>query len=94
MTKIRCLNCGSIIESKHRHDFVSCPCRAESHNKVWSAINQIMELVEDYEASVKDHNFKHQLSCIITEMFGTGVAIDGGDAYTRIIGDEYEVVND
>ena len=22
----RCLNCKTIIESKHRHDFVVCPC--------------------------------------------------------------------
>ena len=25
-TKIKCLKCGDIIESKHRHDFVSCSC--------------------------------------------------------------------
>ena len=25
-TKGRCGKCGAIIESKHRHDFVSCPC--------------------------------------------------------------------
>jgi len=24
--KIKCLKCGDIIESKHRHDFVSCSC--------------------------------------------------------------------
>lgn len=26
MSKIRCLECGDIIESKHRHDFVRCSC--------------------------------------------------------------------
>jgi len=25
-TKIKCLKCNSIIESKHRHDFVWCSC--------------------------------------------------------------------
>lgn len=25
---IRCKSCNTIIESKHRHDFVSCPCGA------------------------------------------------------------------
>jgi len=24
--RIRCKNCGDIIESKHRHDFVTCSC--------------------------------------------------------------------
>ena len=26
--KIRCKHCNDIIESKHRHDFVSCSCGA------------------------------------------------------------------
>jgi len=24
--KAKCKNCGDIIESKHRHDFVACSC--------------------------------------------------------------------
>ena len=28
--KIRCKKCGDIIESKHRHDFVTCKCVAVS----------------------------------------------------------------
>jgi DNA-directed RNA polymerase subunit N (RpoN/RPB10) len=24
--KVKCLKCGEIIESKYRHDFVSCSC--------------------------------------------------------------------
>lgn len=26
VSKIRCLECGDVIESKHRHDFVLCSC--------------------------------------------------------------------
>mgnify|MGYP000872965354 FL=1 len=26
VNKARCRLCGAIIESKHRHDFVQCPC--------------------------------------------------------------------
>lgn len=26
MGKVRCLNCGKILESKYRHDFQSCDC--------------------------------------------------------------------
>ena len=30
----QCLNCGEIVESKHRHDFVSCSCwEAERHKE-------------------------------------------------------------
>ena len=27
-TKVRCLKCDDVIESKHRHDFVWCKCGA------------------------------------------------------------------
>jgi ribosomal protein S27AE len=26
LNQIRCLNCGSVIISTHRHDFVTCKC--------------------------------------------------------------------
>ena len=26
--KAKCVKCGIVIESKHRHDFVGCPCGA------------------------------------------------------------------
>ena len=29
MTKLRCLNCDQIIESKSVHDFVECDCEDE-----------------------------------------------------------------
>ena len=28
--KLKCLECGKIIESKHRHDFVKCGCKNEA----------------------------------------------------------------
>lgn len=28
--KAQCLKCGDVIESLHRHDFVTCQCRAIS----------------------------------------------------------------
>ena len=30
MGKVKCLNCGEILESKHRHDFVRCGCGNET----------------------------------------------------------------
>ena len=26
MNRIKCLKCGDILHSKHRHDFVTCKC--------------------------------------------------------------------
>ncbi len=28
MTKVKCMICGQILESKHRYDFVECSCKA------------------------------------------------------------------
>jgi hypothetical protein len=36
--RARCLKCGDIIESKHRHDFVSCSCGTifvDGGNEYW-----------------------------------------------------------
>lgn len=30
MGKVKCLECGAILESKHRHDFVRCKCPNET----------------------------------------------------------------
>lgn len=27
-SRARCLDCGDVVESKHRHDFVTCSCGA------------------------------------------------------------------
>jgi hypothetical protein len=27
-SRARCLECGDVVESKHRHDFVACTCGA------------------------------------------------------------------
>lgn len=27
MSKIKCMACGEILESKHRHDYVVCSCQ-------------------------------------------------------------------
>lgn len=35
----KCLNCGDIIESKHRHDFVTCSCFVNSTDNKGIAID-------------------------------------------------------
>ncbi len=31
MGKVKCMECGQILESKHRHDFVKCDCPNETY---------------------------------------------------------------
>ena len=51
--KAKCLKCGDIIESKHRHDYVSCKCGAISVDggkdylkRSWGSSADYMELSE------------------------------------------------
>ena len=30
MSKVKCLRCGVVLESKHRHDFQQCSCDNET----------------------------------------------------------------
>ena len=30
MGKVKCLNCGKVLESKYRHDFQSCDCENQT----------------------------------------------------------------
>lgn len=32
---LRCLTCDTVIESKHRHDFVRCNCPPDSNTSVF-----------------------------------------------------------
>lgn len=36
--RARCRRCDTVIESKHRHDFVVCACWGEDENGVWQGI--------------------------------------------------------
>ncbi len=31
MGKVKCMECGQILESKYRHDFVKCDCPNETY---------------------------------------------------------------
>ena len=56
LNKCQCRKCGDVIESKHRHDFVSCKCGAiftdggKSYIRRGAAdLNDIIDLSETYE---------------------------------------------
>ena len=56
--QIKCLKCGDIIESEHRHDFVTCSCgacsvdggkdylRRSGKHGDWQEMNEIKEVEE------------------------------------------------
>ncbi len=54
---IRCLSCDTVIESTHRHDFVTCPCGMVSvdgglayERVLWSDKGKGFEELYEYEA--------------------------------------------
>lgn len=56
MTKIKCLKCEKIIESKHRYDFVTCGCKNETFvdgGKLYTRYGGIditkIEVIKDYD---------------------------------------------
>jgi Zn finger protein HypA/HybF involved in hydrogenase expression len=47
--KIRCNNCGQVIESKHRHDFVTCECGAVSVDGGKEYLKRTFKKSDSYE---------------------------------------------
>ena len=51
---VRCLKCGDVVESKHRHDFQICSCRSvftdggTDYIRRGGDINE-MELLDEFE---------------------------------------------
>lgn len=89
--KVKCLNCGDIIQSKHRHDFVACSCFQETHE----IIKGMKELLSPYLDTKLPPGKEHLLWCRVSDTIGTGLAVDGGGDYFRMIGSQaYEVIED
>ena len=53
--QVKCNHCGDIIESKHRHDFVTCKCGRVSVDGGHAYLRRCFEEDNDYtEMSVWD----------------------------------------
>jgi len=56
--KARCRKCGDVIESKYRHDFVTCTCGAisvDGGNAYWKRsgnLEDFEQIVEEMEETV------------------------------------------
>ena len=65
---IKCLVCNTILESKHRHDFVMCPCPNQtftdgglSYNKVGGKDLSLIENLCEYRILTQESYDKEQV---------------------------------
>lgn len=79
--KIKCRNCGDILQSMHRHDFQSCTCRRISD----TLTQQFITILNDMIAAGSTLN-THLAACAFEKVVGTGISVDGGSDYTAISG--------
>lgn len=83
---IRCNHCGAIIESRYRHDFVTCPCgccsvdggldylrRAFGH----SMEEDFTELSETTDENIGEEDNLPHVKCLEQEFRGNGVLNNG-----------------
>ena len=64
---VKCLVCNTILESKHRHDFVMCPCPNQtftdgglSYNKVGGKDLSLIEKLCEYRTLTQESYDKEQ----------------------------------
>jgi hypothetical protein len=75
---VRCHNCGDVVESKHRHDFVACSCFGLSaccHAPTQWVIGENDE-----------HKHVECTKCKAEWPTSLGIAVDGGLEYQRMVG--------
>lgn len=58
MSKAKCLMCNTILESKHRHDFVQCSCPNETFldggDEYWRLGGHCLDLIEMIDKEKKE----------------------------------------
>lgn len=81
--KAKCNNCGDVIRSLHRHDFVSCSCFQWSEKRIYDYIESNYELNDI--SYLDDPKYKALVENL------RGFFLDGGGEYTRIGGNEKDI---
>lgn len=68
MSKVKCLNCGEILESKHVHDFQMCNCSNETFvdggNEYTRCGGYNFDLIEVIKESKSDEALKMHLKAL------------------------------
>ena len=77
-TKMKCNNCGDILESKHVHDYKTCKCRYKSQKRIHICETALLAILP--ELTDKE---KHLLGGTLHDHYLEGITVDGGDEYLR-----------
>jgi hypothetical protein len=82
VSKAKCKNCGDIIESKHRHDFVTCTCRQTADRMIKTFSDTLTQYEKD---GLMELSFtqRHLATCAFETAVGRGIFLDGGNEYYR-----------
>ena len=92
--RAQCRNCGDILESKHRHDMVTCTCFSASSAKLDDYSKKYVKpgtkfgslhVEIDYDNLYKDPEYKN-----LQDNF-RGFFLDGGSDYCRIGGNYKDI---
>ena len=78
--RARCKNCNTVIESRYRHDFVTCRCYQATGIDANNFIKRLVEMIKD-NTNLEDetvNTIKHLAGGIYHELFGHGFFLDGG----------------
>lgn len=91
----QCLGCGDVIESKHRHDFVSCSCKNLSVDGGLSYARRLYHNPEDVkDLSVYEVRTKFEcleIYCAMTELFldkSSPILVEMREAFKAHFGEE------
>lgn len=77
--KVKCLGCGDIIQSMHRHDYKACTCHKVSSDKIERCADKIKK-----QFGLNDDSREYHLLICLHDEFGTGITVDGGSDYLRM----------
>ena len=80
LNKAQCRNCGDVIESTHRHDFVGCTCYINSH-KLLNDFPDDKQFVLTDDGTKNTTQYTDEYLAYIHSMHG--IAIDGGKEYQK-----------
>ena len=56
--RIRCIKCGDVIESKHRHDFKTCSCGGCSVDGGKNYLRRVGDNWEDLSSIIKSEEMR------------------------------------
>lgn len=91
---VKCLLCNTILESKHRHDFVMCPCPNQTFNDGGLSYNRVggkdLSLIEnlcEYKTLTQEAYDKEQAEIKVIQLAKNEQGVKAG--LLLKIGDDY-----